>query len=114
MTRHDDVTSLRHMLEFARKSVKFTDGKSRIDLARDETLALATTYVIEYLGEASRRISEEFRERHPEIPWGEIIGTRNRLAHAYEDISLDIIWAIVKKDIPTLIIKLEKILDEEN
>jgi uncharacterized protein with HEPN domain len=113
MTRQDDCIRLRHMLEFACKCVRFTEGKSRSDLDQDEILTLATLYAIEFLGEASRTISEELRERHSEVPWAEIIGTRNRLAHGYAEVSLDVIWTIVKKDIPPLIQRLEKVIEIE-
>ena len=113
MTRHDDVVRLRHMLEFAQKCLRFNDGKSRGDLDSDEVLMLATLYTIEFLGEASRSISEEMRERHSDVPWAEIIGTRNRLAHGYADVNLDMIWTIVKKDIPPLIRQLENVIEIE-
>jgi uncharacterized protein with HEPN domain len=114
MTRHDDVARLRHMLEFCQKCVRFTTGKNRSDLDQDEMLTMGTLYVVEFLGEASRTISEEFRERHTQIPWAEIIGTRNRLAHGYAEVNLDVIWAIVNKDIPPLIRQLEKAIEIES
>ena len=66
----------------------FTNDRSREDLDRDEMLTLATLYAVEFLGEAARSISPELRERQSEIPWVEIIGTRNRLAHGYADVDL--------------------------
>ena len=73
-------------------------------------LALAVIHLIEIIGEASKSVSEEFRENHPEVPWELIAGTRNRLAHGYIDVDLDVIWAIVKKDLPGLIRKLKTLL----
>ena len=73
-------------------------------------LALAVIHLIEIIGEASKSVSEEFRENHPEVPWELIAGTRNRLAHGYIDDDLDVIWAIVKKDLPGLIRKLKTLL----
>jgi uncharacterized protein with HEPN domain len=104
----DDNIRLRHMLDYAQKAVQFTKGRSRADLDTDEMLALAVIHLIEIIGEASRSVPEEFREEHPEIPWEQISGTRNRLAHGYIDVDLDIIWAIVKKDLPGLIRRLKK------
>ena len=104
----DDNIRLRHMLDYAQKAVQFTKGRSRADLDTDEMLALAVIHLIEIIGEASRSVSEEFRGEHPEIPWEQISGTRNRLAHGYIDVDLDIIWAIVKKDLPGLIRRLKK------
>jgi uncharacterized protein with HEPN domain len=106
-----DLIRLRHMLDFAQKAVQFTKGYSRSDFDNNEMLSLAVIHLIEMLGEASRSISEEYREKYPEIPWDLIAGTRNRLAHGYIDVDLDIIWTIVKKDLPSLIRTLEKLID---
>ncbi len=105
-----DITRLRHMLEYAQKAVQFTRGKRRKDLDDNEMLAMATIHSIEIIGEAIRTISEEFRESYPEIPWEAISGTRNRLAHGYVEVDLDVIWTIVNKDLPKLIKQLKRIL----
>jgi uncharacterized protein with HEPN domain len=109
----DDVIRVRHMLDFAQKAVRFNRGKTRTDLDKDEMLAIATIHLIEVIGEASRTISGSFQEKYPEVPWQSITGTRNRLAHGYIDIDLDVIWAIVTKDLPPLIKQLRRILKEE-
>lgn len=109
----DDVVRVRHMLDFARKAVQFNKGKSRADLDSNEMLAMATIHLIEVIGEASRTISAELRHQYPEIPWDAISGTRNRLAHGYIDVDLDIVWTIVTKDLPLLIVQLRRILKDE-
>jgi uncharacterized protein with HEPN domain len=101
------------MLDFAQKAVKFNKGKNRADLDNDEMLAMATIHLIEVMGEASRTISEDFQEKYSEIPWQPITGTRNRLAHGYIDIDMDIIWSIVIKDLPPLVRQLKRVLKEE-
>ncbi len=83
------------MLKFAQKAVRFNKGKNRHELDGNEMLAMATIHLIEVIGEASHGISEEFQEKNPEIPWQSITGMRNRLAHGYIDVDLDIIWTIV-------------------
>ena len=111
--RKDDIVLLHHMIDFSRKAVEFTRGHRRADLDSDEMLALATVRLIEMIGEAARNISEELRQRYTGIPWDLISGTRNRLAHGYIDVDLDIIWTIVTRDLPTLIKELERILKQE-
>ncbi len=114
MTSHkDDITLIRHMLDFAEKAVGFNKRRSRADLDSNEMLAMATIHLIEVIGEASRSVSEAMREKYPEVPWEAISGTRNRLAHGYIDVDLDIIWTIVNKDLPMLIKQLHRILKEE-
>lgn len=107
-----DLIRIRHMLDFAQKAVRFNKNRRRSDLDNDEILAMATTHLIEVIGEASRTVSDAFQEKHPEIPWQPITGTRNRLAHGYIDIDLDIIWTIVTKDLPSLIRQLKRVLKE--
>ena len=66
--------------------------------------------LLEIVGEASKKVSEEIRQRYPEIPWKQIAGTRDRLIHGYFDVDLDIIWSIVADDLLILIAKLGRIL----
>jgi len=101
------------MLDFAQKAVSFNRGGRRADLDSNEMLAMATIHLVEMLGEASRSVSESLRDTYPEIPWGQISATRNRLAHGYIDVDLDIIWTIVRKDLPSLIRQLRLVLKEE-
>lgn len=109
----DDILRVQHMLDFARKAVQFNEGKSRVDLDSNEMLAMATIHLIELIGEASRTISTELRHQYPEIPWDAISGTRNRLAHGYIDVDLDIVRTIVTKDLPPLIVQLRPVLKDE-
>lgn len=109
----DDIVRVRHMLDFAHKAVQFNKAKSRADLDSNEMLAMATIHLIELIGEASRTISAELRHRYPEIPWDLISGTRNRLAHGYIDVDLDVVWTIVTKDLPPLIVRLRRILKDK-
>ena len=109
----DDMVRVRHMLDFAHKAVRFNKGKSRADLDSNEMLAMATIHLIEVIGEASRTISAELRHQYPEIPWDAISGTRNRLAHGYIDVDLDVVWTIVTKDLPLLIVQLRRLLKDE-
>lgn len=111
MPREDDRTRLEHMLDAARKIIEFTRGESRDTLDENEVLSLATLRLLEVLGEASKGISADFKKKHPELRWKAIAGTRDRLAHGYFDVDLDIVWAIVADDIPRLAGDLEKVVE---
>ena len=102
------------MLDYSQKAVQFTRGYNRADLDTNEMLALAVIHLIEIIAEASKSVSKEFSDKYPEIPWDAIAGTRNRLALGYIDVDLDIIWTIVKKDLPGLIRKLKRIVNYQN
>jgi uncharacterized protein with HEPN domain len=111
MSRHDDEVRLRHMLDAARKAVALTAGKTRVQVAADEISQLALARLLEIVGEAAGKVSPAFREAHPELPWDEMAGLRNRLAHAYFDVDLDVILDIVANDLPSLIERVQVVLD---
>ena len=71
---------------------------------------------MEIIGEAVKNISEEFKDRYPEIPWKKIAGIRDVLIHAYFGVNLERIWKVVKEDIPGLkgeILKVREVLTKE-
>ena len=107
MSRHPESTYLLHMRDYAAEAVEFAGGRSREDLDTDRLFMLATCRLLQMLGEAASRLPAEYRDATPEVPWPQMIGLRHRLVHAYDVINLDMIWAIVKHDLPPLIATLE-------
>jgi len=112
MSDHDDRISLRHMLSHAREAVEFSTGRARQDLATDRQLFLVLMKLVEIVGEGASRVSQEFRNSHPEIPWSFAIGMRARLSHGYDKVDLDILWETVTEDLPELIETLERLVGE--
>jgi uncharacterized protein with HEPN domain len=111
MSKRDPETPLRQMLTYAREVVEIVEGKTRSDLDQDRLLNLALTRLVEIIGEAANRVPEDVQSKYPELPWLEMIGARNRLIHGYDNVDFDILWVIVKQDLPGLIVQLEKILE---
>ena len=110
MSRRDDRVSLVDMLIHAREAVDLSDQK---DLANDRVFQLAMQKLVEIVGEAANRVSQKTRHGHPGISWSQIIGTRNRLTHGYDDVNLDILWEIIDSDFPPLIQQLQDIVGDE-
>jgi uncharacterized protein with HEPN domain len=108
-----DEVRLRHMLDAARKTLAFTEGRSRSDLDTDEQLTLAVVRLLEIIGEAAKKVAAETRAAHVEIPWRDIAGTRDRLIHGYFDVDLDVVWSIATGDLPGLVASLEAILEHD-
>ena len=86
---------------------------TRDDLHANRVLSLALVRLLEIVGEAATRVSEELRARHPQIAWRQIISLRNRLIHGYDAVDLDILWQILHKDVPQLISDLERLISPE-
>jgi uncharacterized protein with HEPN domain len=105
-----DPVYVGHMLDMARKAVAKTEGVNRDVYERDENLRLALTHLVQVIGEAARRVSREFCDEHPEIPWQEIVGMRHKVVHDYLGVDEDIVWQVVTEDLPPMIASLEAIL----
>src|SRR5215831_18158949 len=105
-----DRIRLQHMLDAAREALSFAEGRSREDLKCDRMLSLSLVAEIQIIGDAASRLSPELRQSAAGIPWGEIIGMRNRLIHAYAEINLDILWDTVQLALGPLILELEALL----
>lgn len=108
-----DVVRLQHMLDAAQKTIEFCEGHTREDLDKEDLLSLAIQRLIEMVGEAASQVTPEFQERHNEIPWSNIIGARHRLIHGYDEVDMDIVWSIVKDDLPKLTEQLKEIIEKE-
>lgn len=109
MPRNDRL-SLELMLETAARLRALARERSRHDLDTDDVARLAMLHLIQRLGEGASRLSADFRAAHPEFPWGEMIGMRNRIVHAYDDLDPDIIWHVATEDIEAVIAALERVL----
>jgi len=59
------------------------------------------------LGEAAKRVSEGFKQAHLEVPWRKMAGTRDRVVHDYDRVSLDKVWEVLQNDLPALVATLE-------
>jgi uncharacterized protein with HEPN domain len=108
LTRHDPQVALRQMRDFTAEAVEMAASADRATLDADRRLFLALTRLVELIGEASTRLDEATRTKHPAVPWRAIKETRNRLIHAYDDIDRDVLWQIVRVDLPELV----RLLDE--
>jgi uncharacterized protein with HEPN domain len=98
-----DDAYLLDMLLAARKVRDFTQAVSWERFQSDELMQNAVMRQIQIIGEAARKVSPQYQQARPEIPWQGIIGMRNRLVHEYFRIIPERIWDVVEKDIPELI-----------
>ena len=105
-----DDAYLLDMLLASRKAQQFTQGVIWEQFRSNELLQNATMRQIQIIGEAARKISPEFKEAHPVIPWHEIIGMRHRLVHDYFHTDPVRVWEVIEKDLPVLISLIEPLV----
>ena len=110
--KRDDAFLL-DMLISARDAVTFIDGLTVERFRASRMHQLAVLKALETVGEAAARLSEKTKAVHPDIPWREIIGMRNRLVHGYFEVDLEKVWDTVREDLPPLIASLETIVPRE-
>lgn len=80
---------------------------------KNELLMDAVVRNLEMIGEASSKLTASFRERHKTVEWRKIIGMRNRIIHAYDTVNFEIVWDVVREDLPELRKKLKAIISAQ-
>ena len=88
--------------------------KRKSELLKSKEMQDATVRRLEVIGEAAKNIPNSFREKYPEVEWKAMAGTRDRISHAYFKVDLNIIWDIIKKDLPKLNQQIKEIIKEES
>jgi uncharacterized protein with HEPN domain len=106
---------LDHMRQAAEDACGFVEGMDKADFLKDKRTQQAVIMSLVIIGEAATKAMEgypEFAEAHPEVPWRSMRGMRNRIAHGYFDINLDVVWATVQTALPELLEQLPAAPDE--
>jgi uncharacterized protein with HEPN domain len=102
--RRDDER-LADIIEAAEKiAVRVAKGRAAFDA--DEDTQIVLVHLIQVIGEAAAGLSDGFIAQHPEVPWRQIIATRNRVVHGYFEVDLDILWDVGIIDVPQLTVQI--------
>ncbi len=105
-----DIASVWDMVQAIRYIQSFIANISFEDYLNDIRTISAVERQFEILGEATRRLSEEFRQAYPAIDWQRIIGLRNIVIHRYDEVDQDILWSIIHSELEPLLTQLEALL----
>lgn len=111
MSKRDDGILLAEMADHANQAMEFCHGLTLETFSHNSMVKMATTRCIQIIGEAANRVSAGFRDTHPEIPWRQVIGTRNILVHQYFELDDEALWKIVIEDLPSLVGSLTKLIN---
>ncbi len=100
------------ILDAMEKAELLLEGVSYEQYEADFRINFAVIRALEIIGEASKRLPDSLRERYPEIPWKGMAGMRDRIIHGYDNVDYQIVWDVVKKDIPTIKPLVQKVLSD--
>ena len=106
----DDSIYLEHIEQNLKRIILYASGITEEEFLENIQLQDACIRQIEIMGEATKRISEIFKGSHPEVPWKDMAGMRDKIIHDYLDVDLNIVYQTIAVDIPTLLPVIEKIL----
>jgi uncharacterized protein with HEPN domain len=101
---------LRHIHQETTFLLELAKGTTYADLERDRVKRLAVERSIAIIGEAVKNVNDEFKAKHPEVPWRKIRGMRNVVAHLYWDVNLQGVWKVFRQHIPELHAQISQIL----
>ena len=111
--KNKEYMSLTKMIEYAEKTLKYTEGYTYKQFEKDEKTIDATVFAISQIGELVKNISKETMKKYTNIEWNMIKGLRNRIVHDYEGISIKSIWDTINNDMEQLKSDIQEILRED-
>ncbi len=112
MSKRTDREFLSDILEAIRRVQAYTAGMTLEAFLGDAKTQDAVIRNLEIIGEAAKGLSNEVRDRYPDVPWKSMAGLRDRLIHHYFGVSLDVVWGIVSTELGEVALQVEDILRE--
>jgi uncharacterized protein with HEPN domain len=111
MKKRDYRDYLHDLLDSMKDIEDFVGNMTYEDFIEDKKTINAVVRSIEIIGEATKNLPTSFRNEYSSVPWRKMAGMRDRLAHEYFDIDMEILWQVIKKDIVSLEPKIRQILE---
>jgi uncharacterized protein with HEPN domain len=105
-----DRESLIDIVNAGKRILRYANGISKLELSKNDEKLSAILYQLMIIGEATKRISQEFRQQNIEIPWREMAGMRDIIVHEYDQIDLDVLWDVIDHKITELLQLIEPLI----
>jgi uncharacterized protein with HEPN domain len=107
----DDRLYLFHVREAINDIAEYTSGGKDFFFS-DKKTKDAVIRNLEIIGEAVKNLSEDLKDNHPDVPWKQISGMRDKMIHKYFSVNLELVWEVVEQHLPPLKSKVDKLLDD--
>ena len=98
----DDTIYIDHILKSINNILEYTSGLTKKDFAKNALVQDAVIRNFEIIGEATKKVSNDFRKVNSEIQWKEMAGMRYKLIHDYIGVDIDVIWRTIEQDLPVI------------
>lgn len=109
----DSLTFIEHILQSIEDIESFTKGKNKEKFMREKLVQNAVVRSIEIIGEAVKNLPIQFTVKYPSLEWSKIAAMRDKLIHGYFGVDLEIVWKVVKEELPRLKEQIKGIQEKE-
>lgn len=113
MSKNRDLDSIMDICLAGKKVLNFSQNISLENLEVDDLRLSAILYQIGIIREATKRLSNEFRQQNSHIPWKKMAGMRDIIFHQYDRVDTDIVWIVIKEELPALLKQIEALLPKK-
>ncbi len=103
---------IKDILEHMDRAQKYTTGHDLRSFSSDDMVCDAVIRCIEVIGEATKNIPTDIRDKYQSIPWRDMAGMRDKVIHGYYLVDLEMVWLVVTEDIPMLMPKIKKTIED--
>jgi uncharacterized protein with HEPN domain len=110
MKNKPDLTFIGDVLDAIKCIEGYLRGVDKDAFEENRMMQDAIMHQIEIIGEASNRISDEFQDKYPDLPWMQMRAIRNKIVHDYREVNLSVIWDTAKNNLPSLKKQIKKLL----
>lgn len=107
-----DRQALADIITAIEQIVRYSQNLDRESLQNNDEKQAAILYRLVIIGEATKRLSQEYRTRFSTIPWRQMAGLRDVVVHDYDELDFEILWNVVHINLPNMLPELKSILDE--